>query len=155
MIQKPFTKPDRYICCPGCGKGEYGVSHLPLGTKTSWYCDECGVLFTLQVISPDEIDTEVTSKRQEKRLITLKSEGPVTLLVEGLAFIPGDSEEHQRYYYDEHTCPTNYMPNVVQVIDEAGDRDPHGVFRFISAEPWKDPDHAASWSISSWVSRIH
>ena len=70
--------------------------------------------------------------------MTLRSSGPVTLLVKGMALLPHNNEEdHQRFFYDEHTCPTNFMPNVVKVIDADGDEDPHGVFAFVKSEPWK------------------
>ena len=41
--------------------------------------------------------------------------------------------EHHEYYYNEHTCPTNYMRNVVAVIDlKHQDQDPHGIFEYIA-----------------------
>lgn len=139
MIQNPFQKSERYIRCPGCGKSEHQVSHLPLGTETAWYCDDCGVRFRLRVISADCVNCEVIPvESKEKRLVTLRSAGPVTLLVEGMVLLPNDDEEgHERFFYDEHTCPTNYMRKVVKVIDAEGDEDPHGVFAFVKLEPWK------------------
>jgi ribosomal protein L37AE/L43A len=140
MIQIPHTKPERYIFCPSCGKSEHGVSHLRAGTQTAWYCDDCGVRFSLEVISPDEIRVEVLAEYKERRLVTLRSDGPVTLVVEGLRFFPSrpgeDQEAGERYYYDEGTCPTNYVRDVVEVRDENGESDPHGIFTFVKSEPW-------------------
>lgn len=45
-----------------------------------------------------------------------------------------DYVEHQRYYYNEHTCPTNWFRNVEEIIFQK-DKDPHGVFEFVSVEP--------------------
>ena len=141
MTQTPFQKPERYIRCPACGKSEHQVSHLAPGTQTSWYCDDCGVRFDVRVISPESVDCEVRpGESKEKRLVTLRSSGPVTLLVEGMVLLPADADDEessQRYFYDDHTCPTNYLPSVVKVIDAEGDEDPHGVFAFVSIEPWK------------------
>lgn len=144
MTQSTFTKPERYILCPACKKEDFRVCHLPTGTKTKWVCDECGVHFRVHVISADEVNTEIVEEvRTEKTLVTLRSEGPVTLVVEGLrhtsAKIPEDVDEfdrQERYYYDEHTCPTNYLSCVRKVIDEDGDEDPHGIFKYVKTEPW-------------------
>lgn len=139
MIQRPFTKPERYISCPACGKGAHQICHLPVGTKTAWYCDECGVHFRLHVLSAGEVDCELTGGSKEPRLITLRSVGPVTLLVRGMALLPcrGGDEGHE-YFYNEHACPVNFMGEVVNVIDENGNEDPHGVFAFVSSAPWPE-----------------
>lgn len=138
MIQKPFSKKTQYIWCPECKQGAHAVSHLPVGTKTAWYCDDCGAHFRVHVLSLDQVDCEaIPGERKVKRLVTLRSRAPVTLLVEGMTLLPDDDEvHHAQFYYDEHTCPTNYLGRVVEVIDEKGERDPHGVFEFVSIEPW-------------------
>lgn len=111
MFQRPFAKHERYIRCPGCGKSEHQVSHLPVGKKTAWYCEECGIHFRLHVISADAVDCEpIPGERQEKRLVVLRSTAPVTLHVEATVYVPAE-----------------------------GNRDPHGVFEFISMEPWVKP----------------
>ncbi len=143
MIQTPFTSPTRYIHCPGCGKQEFAVSHLPVGTKTAWYCDECGVKFHLHILSETEVATFLDdSERKEKTLVTLRSETPVTLVVEGMRFVrdgqPENGTEHDRYFYDEHTCPTNYLPRTLKVVDETGSDDPHGIFRYVKTEAWRN-----------------
>lgn len=44
-----------------------------------------------------------------------------------------DELAHQKYHYNEHTCPTNYIGDVLKVVDPAdGDQDPHGIFKFVS-----------------------
>lgn len=35
-----------------------------------------------------------------------------------------------KYFYDEHTCPTNWVRNIER-FTEKGDTDPHGVFQYI------------------------
>lgn len=68
---------------------------------------------------------------------------PIYFVVEGLGTLKdGESYEdfqgHQSYFYEEHTCPTNFVgPHSegygVVALYEGGDRDPHGVFRFVRA----------------------
>ena len=45
---------------------------------------------------------------------------------------------NEEYFYNEHTCPTNYMTEVVKVISEDGNEDPHGIFAYVKTEPWRD-----------------
>lgn len=47
-----------------------------------------------------------------------------------------DHEEwlaHQKYYFEEHTCPTNVVP--VECIIDGNDHDPHGIFEFVAWKP--------------------
>ncbi len=152
MIQNPVYDATRYIVCPGCGKGPKQVSHLEVGAKTAWYCDECGVRFRLHVLSADAVDCEVIpGERKEKTIVTLRSEVPVTIRVEGMNLINRENfdddgttpELRDRYFYEEHTCPTNFL-GVLNVSDDAGDTDPHGIFKYVKTEPWVEPEESQS-----------
>ena len=72
-----------------------------------------------------------------KTLVLLKIEGkeaPIFFVVEGLSTWPSTREElleHERYFYEEHTCPTNFIR--IPMIATGGDCDPHGVFDFVDA----------------------
>lgn len=72
-----------------------------------------------------------------KTLVLLKidgRDGPIYFVVEGLSTWPTtlpELLEQARYFYEEHTCPTNFIR--VPMISEAGDHDPHGVFEFVDA----------------------
>lgn len=44
-----------------------------------------------------------------------------------------DFESHMQYFYDEHTCPTNWTSEIEE-ISVGADHDPHGIFEFVSAE---------------------
>jgi len=44
--------------------------------------------------------------------------------------------EHRRYFYEEHTCPTNFVRVKQFLID--GDDDPHGIFEFHDFADMKD-----------------
>ena len=63
-----------------------------------------------------------------------KSGEPVYFIVQGLASIkPEDAEWRQpldnSYTYDEHSCPTNYIP--VEAVYTTYEDDPHGVFEYV------------------------
>jgi len=93
-----------------------------------------------------------------KTLVLLKIEsveGPIWFVVEGLASYPLATEydslvESQRYFYDEHSCPTNYVP--VALISHNGDHDPHGVFDLVDAV-WMTTDYDANddnWIVAAF-----
>lgn len=71
-----------------------------------------------------------------KTLVCLKidgADGPIFFVVEGLSHW-GPLDEmlsSERYFYEEHTCPTNFIR--IPLIVENGDMDPHGVFEFVDA----------------------
>ncbi len=60
-------------------------------------------------------------------------------MVEGIRIVTkGDEDWDDSYHYNEGTCPVNYLCQTVQVIDESGDNDPHGIFTYVKTEPWRD-----------------
>lgn len=42
------------------------------------------------------------------------------------------NQEHQRYTFEEHSCPTNWIAECVAIIQN-GDADPHGFLEFVRA----------------------
>lgn len=42
------------------------------------------------------------------------------------------NQEHQRYFFEEHSCPTNWLRECVAVI-KGGNDDPHGFLEFVRA----------------------
>lgn len=60
---------------------------------------------------------------------------PLFIIVHDSAPIKNDVPDLDlTYYFDEGTCPTNYLGQVLMICDE-GDPDPHGVFQFVRAVP--------------------
>lgn len=131
---RSFAKPDKYISCPSCQAADFRVDHLKEGYKTAWYCDECGVRFSVLILSAGLVDTElINGERKERRVVTLVSSGPVTLELNTFVLVPNRNEETvAEYFYNEGACPVNFMKDVSKVIDSSGDEDPHGVFKFVS-----------------------
>ncbi len=65
---------------------------------------------------------------------------PLYFVVEGVAVFD-DTEKmnsHHEYFYEEHTCPTNFIR--IPLISVDGDHDPHGVFRFVRSV-WMTPEY--------------
>jgi len=66
---------------------------------------------------------------------------PIVLYVESVS---DEINDHGRYYYEVHTCPTNYLRGVIAIIDgeinidedgnpttdDTSDADPHGIATF-------------------------
>lgn len=49
--------------------------------------------------------------------------------------------EYDRYFYEEHTCPTNFIRTEAIVTD--GDFDAHGVFRYVDSA-WLTEEYIAA-----------
>jgi len=140
MIQVPFPMTINYIECPAGCDMRFAVSHLEMGCKTRWVCDKCGIHFDLHV-QKDGIDTNILESRTKKTEITLRCEGPVSITVEGHRVIdPKDPKTQEEYleltkdFYEEHTCPVNYLRVVKEVFDAEGAADPHGIFEVVKVE---------------------
>tara|TARA_R100000750_G_scaffold19992_1_gene13068 strand:+ start:2623 stop:3111 length:489 start_codon:yes stop_codon:yes gene_type:complete len=145
---KTVIEVNHYVKCPHCSKGEHLVSHLYNDKNTKigfgpWYCDECGGAFKGEIVGEDVYIEKVEGMRVDKCIVFLKNAN-VLIAVEGL-YRNGDLDlSHQRYFYDESTCPTNYL-GVEWVMDlNDGEADPHGVFTFVHAIPMTDLDEINS-----------
>lgn len=130
-----FTK--RYIKCPGCDKGTFGVEHLfEMNTQSAgpWACDNCNQYFKIKIDGP-KIFLEPTKNKRLNTLVLLKLDmdslqgEPVHFLVQGTTQNKlnrgGD-----RYYYEEGTCPVNVC-RYTQDIIVGDDEDPHGIFEYL------------------------
>jgi hypothetical protein len=138
--------------CPnGCGH-EWSVEHLfapplrtspeyPSRTAGPWYCDECGQGWRL-TYSSNAIDVEPYGGdpsgggdgKARRQIVTLElppQDVAVRFKVLGKRFTPQIDEGSVRYFYEEHTCPANWMGEVEEV-EIGDDKDPHGLWRVIS-----------------------
>lgn len=138
MIQPIADK--RFVRCCVCNEHEFRIDHIGVGQKVRWSCDFCGNELNITV-NAASCEVVPTGRLQTPVTVTLRSKTipPITLKLHSwkYAHSADDSKEeyegHQQYFYDEHTCPTNFMSQVGQIIFE-GDTDPHGVFEFVSVE---------------------
>lgn len=144
------AKEKLFVTCPSCKEHDFAVDQIKVGQTTgSWACPKCHNYFDVtrcgarmfELTSTGEVETPVT--------VTLKSvtEPPIFLTLNAWKY-PCDQKvpkeqyvDHQRYFYDEHTCPTNFLSQVER-ISFNGDNDPHGVFEFVSVVDghFKDPN---------------
>jgi hypothetical protein len=83
------------------------------------------------------------AKRQERKIKTydvlvLKPQvESVYFVVEGMRFngisrekIGLDEVGHKHYFYEEHSCPTNWLKPTMVYVN--GDADPHGLIEFVA-----------------------
>lgn len=164
-----FKKPEVYIHCPFCGEGEHRVDHLfeyaqdpkksPGGLFEAgpWHCKNiaCLRVFNLQAFADESvktIETERASNEIYAPVYVLLRRGDLFILLDAhthidrTAYMSGEpmcqeKQDQIRYYYEEHTCPTNWMQGCVHMLSLDGDTDPHGAFDFVRAmtypEVWK------------------
>jgi hypothetical protein len=140
----------RYFKCLTCKEGTFWVEHLfGPGPKTwgPWYCDECGQGHRGRVEGED-VRVELTGDKREWTAVLLKLEpdaGDVYLTVRGMHFTKNDGPMPEGafheggYFYNEHTCPTNYLRRVIEILqimpDGEQSTDPHGIFEYVMSRP--------------------
>lgn len=137
------------IVCPHCG-GESGhrVDRLYSGAPRAfgpWYCGQCRGSFSGRVKAPKDVDVwqNHDGARFTRSMALLKLEADsrtVFFVMDHDRYWPPDdlgqsdreNQSHQRYYFEEHSCPTNWLSECVAVIED-GDTDPHGFLEFVRA----------------------
>lgn len=137
------VKTKRVVVCPECGQHEFTIEHLfeekYQGRECRWSCDECSHRFTFVVVD-DVFKMEKIASDSVRSLVLLQSEVDSKLFVvtKGYThFLPDGTKkpyavtaDDNRYYYEEHTCPTNFLPGIERIIYD-GDFDPHGIFKYV------------------------
>lgn len=141
-----------HILCPHCEKEEFSIWHLEKGTQFGpWLCDNCGKAF-VGTRTESGADLELIKEYKIPTIVTLKyiHDPRLILRVHGNNYSEYDGtmkENYNDYFYNEHTCPVNYLRDVCEIIfasndsDEADDEDPHGIFEFVSVEENMPCDH--------------
>ena len=135
-----------YIDCPFCGavgkEGCGSISHL-LGSDTTfgpWCCESCGKAIEGEVRSGKVFVEKCTQHHQSDSLVLLRLDPlpkSLFLIAKGMYWDGNLSEEHQRYFYEEHTCPTNILRDAQEIIYH-NDSDIHGFFKFLKAIPYQE-----------------
>lgn len=134
-----------FIVCPFCEKGDTRIDHLPLvGTKFGpWYCNECGHCYQgVRTETGATLEKLEQTKKSVMALLRYVHDPRLLLIVEAETYSEFPDPGHA-YYYGQHTCPTNFLRDVKQVILRDGDfddHDPHGVFQFVRYATEKDLD---------------
>lgn len=148
----PFVKTvtEMKLVCPHCGEATNSIQHLldnpnqsfPFSSK--WTCPDLDCLGEYEFSM--DIDRHVSSvvKLESRKaevvydLLTLPPQKePVYLILRKVGYrFEKDTEQdfrNQHYFYGQHTCPTNWTGQIIQIISE-GDDDPHGLFEFVSRQ---------------------
>lgn len=142
---KTRSETKTYLCCAKCGGDVGTIDHLATyeSLSTGWSCKACGVKNEF-VVSGGVIISQTIKENPDftyKSLSLLQVRGtepPVRFLVEGIYTTKDTSGKltiedlnNKRYYYNEHTCPTNWLG--VEKVELEGDLDPHEAFQFLAA----------------------
>lgn len=130
-----------YVPCPGCTEESHRADQLTLGQSTTWSCDSCHKQFHIMRLNERDFQVELTGVKETPVVVTLRSttKPAITVRLNTQRYAHSQKDtwedyvEHQRYFYDEHTCPTNWMRHVEE-ISVGNDFDPHGIFEFVSVE---------------------
>jgi hypothetical protein len=138
-----------FLVCPWCGE-ESGcrVDHLygsaSFQTFGPWYCHECRKPITGKINAPGDVDVrrdETCTRSFSRSMALLKFEGkdgPTYFVMDHDRYRDGtgegddENQAHQSYFFEEHSCPTNWLRECVAVIQN-GDCDPHGFLDFVRA----------------------
>lgn len=133
------AKVQLHIPCLSCIDGKWRADQLNIGQGTRWACQSCQMEFNVTRVSDGDFEVEPTGRRNTPVTVTLRSQTvpPITVKLNTWkwAHSQNDAQEeyesHEQYYYDEHTCPTNWVRDIEEIECE-GDTDPHGLFEFVS-----------------------
>lgn len=158
------TKTERYFECPnGCADGgRFIVEHLLDSTGSCyaksgaprtagpWYCESaaCGQGWMIEHEAGEILDVRAYGDKGfvhfghdgKRRWVWVDLElppqtEPVRFKVRGMSFSAEPDLDAKRYFYEEHTCPTNWFREVREIrIGE--DDDPHGLFKLVGVRPY-------------------
>lgn len=138
----PVIKNKRVVECPVCQEHEFTIEHLfgdLQGRECCWSCDQCSTrfsflvkddVFTMEKIAPDHMRSLVLLQSLVDPKLHVVTKGFTRLADTGDKPPYEETADNKRYYYEEHTCPTNFMRGVERIIYD-GDFDPHGIFKYV------------------------
>ena len=153
-----------FCICPWCDADTDAlVSHLYGECPRSfgpWTCSECMAPFSGRVNAPGDVDVwKVVNPRGHfsPGLTVLRFDGkdcPTFFVMKADRYrddpaqTNDEYQKSQQYFFESHSCPTNWLRNCIAVIKD-GDTDPHGFLSFVRAidiDLGFDED-AAEWSV--------
>lgn len=139
----------RSVECPECKEGSWVIEHLFAANfndrKCTWSCGKCSARFHFLV--KDGVFTLTPTKQDSSRcLVLLRHNHDKKTLIVVKGYIHGNDDYitaagHKRYYYEEHTCPTNFLG--VMKISREGDQDYHGIFEYVRHVPMSEAEALA------------
>ncbi len=126
-----------YHDCQICGAEDqfpFGDGETRCNEAYLWNCDACGSQVRITFTGGGRLShQEATGRHCHRTLALLAFRGEVTFafIYRGCAWSEQlkDGRPDGRYFYEEHTCPTNLFP--CEEIVVGGEVDPHGCFDLI------------------------
>lgn len=152
-----------FLICPWCdGESECQVSHLYgdrdfRGGFGPWACKVCNGWIEGKITGKRDVTVWKSSlwRPNTDGVALLKfdgKEGPVFFILECSRYhgneVPKSIEAQQesdRYGFEEHSCPTNWLRDVVEVVRD-GEIDPHGFLTFVRSVDMPEGDDDPDWA---------
>jgi len=120
--------------CPHCNEHEFDFTHLAGEEDVRfgpWACDNCNACYKGTIVD-GVLGLEQSSPARLGQIVVLRR-GNLVMFVKGF---PGNTDEGNKYFYEQHVCVTNYLGDVLQIAEldneGNGEVDPHGVFSYVS-----------------------
>lgn len=146
------------LICPACGaRTDQAIDHLKAGQSFGpWFCGACGAGYVGTAMGAyTTLTLHAEREYQTLDLLALQpSPKPLYVVLRGVIVTkalasPDEEGDSKRFYYEEHSCPTNWLRHP-EMVALGGDTDPHGVLRFlryvpIDGFPARDPNEQDAW----------
>ncbi len=152
MIEANLKQVIRHqIICPHCSSNVGTVDHLLDEDRTfgPWYCQECGQGYRGKTknrkVFIEQIDNKKVKTLEILKLTPTKDD--IYIIANGMRWVKENEDKSEeeihsnsRYFYEEHTCPSNILRNCRSIIFST-DEDLHGAFEYLGQSDNPDPNH--------------
>lgn len=133
-----------YIACPHCGEAT-NAEYYQDNTAGPWERrhDKCGGSFMYQYVNGSAMVGPISGEPSSAPILSLlvlpPQKDPVYFVLGNTGYRHGKPEIDldNDYYYNENSCPTNWLDDIRAVIIE-DDADPHGLLQHVRSVLEKD-----------------
>jgi transcription elongation factor Elf1 len=137
MIHVTMQVIKTYVVCPHCNENSGGsIDHLIADHKEwhwgTWYCDNCGGGFAGTVTADGVVTVNKMDDSFSKcfDLLRIPPQKSPVYIVRSASHPTGREHAGTKYYYESHSCPTNWLTNI-KMISIEGNKDPHGLIEYV------------------------
>lgn len=153
-----------FFKCP-CGEDAFRFDHLRENWKSTgkkpysgwgpWYCEHCGTGWGGEVqFDPAEVKVRKIAEKRRQWVVleVVPTEEPIRFQVLSEEYDHGEgyTDRNLEYFYNEHTCPTNWIRDVKKII-VGSDTDPHGFARVVQSFSYDASDPRDEKGDSKWL----
>lgn len=146
---KPVMRPAEkivkdYIQCPHCGEATTREFTSETATQNRYWeyrHRECGGSFMYGYVNGTGVVGAIVGEPEETPIKSLMmippQKEPVYFVIGNSTYSrdeDGTPDLDRDYYYNEHSCPTNWMENITAIII-GDDGDPHGLIEHVRSMP--------------------